>query len=338
MLSSAAPKPPRVLSGIQPTGQPHLGNLLGAIRYWVEDQTVGDCYYCVVDLHGLTVPGDPAERRQASMTMATLLLAAGLDPESCTLFLQSHVPAHAQLAWLMECTASFGELARMTQFKDKTAKGGEQTARVGLFTYPCLMAADILAYDADRVPVGEDQRQHLELTRDLALRFNSTYGPTFVIPQAAIPRPGRGARIMNLADPTRKMSKTTDLPSGVVGLFDEPADIERKIKRAVTDADTGPGSVRYDREAKPGVSNLLELLATLRGEDPQRVADRYSRYGDLKADVATAVLDAVEPIQRRYRELSAQPDFVYDVLKTGAKQANAVAAATLQRAYDAIGL
>jgi tryptophanyl-tRNA synthetase len=304
----------------------------------VEDQTVGDCYYCVVDLHGLTVPGDPAERRQASMTMATLLLAAGLDPESCTLFLQSHVPAHAQLAWLMECTASFGELARMTQFKDKTAKGGEQTARVGLFTYPCLMAADILAYDADRVPVGEDQRQHLELTRDLALRFNSTYGPTFVIPQAAIPRPGRGARIMNLADPTRKMSKTTDLPSGVVGLFDEPADIERKIKRAVTDADTGPGSVRYDREAKPGVSNLLELLATLRGEDPQRVADRYSRYGDLKADVATAVLDAVEPIQRRYRELSAQPDFVYDVLKTGAKQANAVAAATLQRAYDAIGL
>ncbi len=338
MLSSATPKPPRVLSGIQPTGQPHLGNLLGAIRYWVEDQTVGDCYYCVVDLHGLTVPGDPAERRQASMTMATLLLAAGLDPESCTLFLQSHVPAHAQLAWLMECTASFGELARMTQFKDKTAKGGEQTARVGLFTYPCLMAADILAYDADRVPVGEDQRQHLELTRDLALRFNSTYGPTFVIPQAAIPRPGRGARIMNLADPTRKMSKTTDLPSGVVGLFDEPADIERKIKRAVTDADTGPGSVRYDREAKPGVSNLLELLATLRGEDPQRVADRYSRYGDLKADVATAVLDAVEPIQRRYRELSAQPDFVYDVLKTGAKQANAVAAATLQRAYDAIGL
>lgn len=304
----------------------------------MEDQTVGDCYYCVVDLHGLTVPGDPAERRQASMTMATLLLAAGLDPESCTLFLQSHVPAHAQLAWLMECTASFGELARMTQFKDKTAKGGEQTARVGLFTYPCLMAADILAYDADRVPVGEDQRQHLELTRDLALRFNSTYGPTFVIPQAAIPRPGRGARIMNLADPTRKMSKTTDLPSGVVGLFDEPADIERKIKRAVTDADTGPGSVRYDREAKPGVSNLLELLATLRGEDPQRVADRYSRYGDLKADVATAVLDAVEPIQRRYRELSAQPDFVYDVLKTGAKQANAVAAATLQRAYDAIGL
>lgn len=338
MLSSATPKPPRVLSGIQPTGQPHLGNLLGAIRYWVEDQTVGDCYYCVVDLHGLTVPGDPAERRQASMTMATLLLAAGLDPESCTLFLQSHVPAHAQLAWLMECTASFGELARMTQFKDKTAKGGEQTARVGLFTYPCLMAADILAYDADRVPVGEDQRQHLELTRDLALRFNSTYGPTFVIPQAAIPRPGRGARIMNLADPTRKMSKTTDLPSGVVGLFDEPADIERKIKRAVTDADTGPGSVRYDREAKPGVSNLLELLATLRGEDPRRVADRYSRYGDLKADVATAVLDAVEPIQRRYRELSAQPDFVYDVLKTGAKQANAVAAATLQRAYDAIGL
>ena len=338
MLSSADPKPPRVLSGIQPTGEPHLGNLLGAIRYWVEDQNLGDCYYCVVDLHGLTVPGDPAERRQASLTMATLLLAAGLDPESCTLFLQSHVPAHSQLAWLMECTASFGELARMTQFKDKTAKGGEQAARVGLFTYPCLMAADILAYDADRVPVGEDQRQHLELTRDLAQRFNAAYGPTFVVPQAAIPRPGRGARIMNLADPTRKMSKTTDLPAGVVGLFDDPAEIERKIKRAVTDTDSGPGSVRYDRDTKPGVSNLLELLATLRGDDPDRVADGYSRYGDLKADVARAVLDAIEPIQLRFRELSARRDYVSDVLATGARRANEVASATLARSYSAIGL
>ena len=329
---------PRVLSGIQPTGEPHLGNLLGALRYWVEDQSRGDCFYCVVDLHGLTVAGDASERRTASITMATLLLAAGLDPDVCTLFLQSHVPAHSQLAWIMECTASYGELSRMTQFKDKTAKGGEQASRVGLFTYPCLMAADILAYDADRVPVGDDQRQHLELARDLAQRFNTTYGDTFVVPEAAIAPPGRGARIMNLQDPTRKMSKTTDNPGGVVGLFDSPGDIERKIKRAVTDTEAGPGALRYDREAKPGVSNLLELLGTLRGSDPETVALDYTRYGDLKADVASAVLEVVEPIQQRFREISKDPDYVADVLRSGARSANKVASATLRRAYRAVGL
>ncbi|MBV9660483.1 MAG: tryptophan--tRNA ligase [Acidimicrobiales bacterium] len=247
----------RVLSGIQPTGEPHLGNLLGALRWWVADQRHGDSFYCVVDLHSLTVAIPPEERRQATLATATLLLAAGLDPESCTLFVQSHVPAHCQLEWVLGCIASMGELRRMTQFKDKAAKGSEESAGVGLFTYPVLMAADILLYDADRVPVGDDQRQHLELTRDLAQRFNSRFGETFVIPEAAIPPPGRGARIMNLQEPTRKMSKSEGAPQGVITLFDEPREIERKIKRAVTDTDDGPDAVRYDPVTKPGVANLL---------------------------------------------------------------------------------
>ena len=341
-MPSASPSHPdpvhRVLSGIQPTGEPHLGNLLGAVRWWVADQRQGDCFYCVVDLHGLTVAGEPAERRQATLTMATLLLAAGLDPDSCTLFVQSHVPAHTQLAWLLECTASIGELRRMTQFKDKSAKGGEEAARVGLFTYPLLMAADILLYDADRVPVGDDQRQHLELTRDVAQRFNARYGDTFIVPEASIPPPGRGARIMNLQDPAKKMSKTTDAPQGVVGLFDEPKDIERKIKRAVTDTDSGPDAVRYDPILKPGVSNLLELLATVEGRRPEEVAGSYTRYGPLKSDLAAAVVSVVEPIQRRYRELASDPGFVTEVLRAGAVRADKIASATLQRAYDAVGL
>ncbi len=328
----------RVLSGIQPTGEPHLGNLLGAVRWWVADQRQGDSFYCVVDLHGLTVAGEPAERRQASLTMATLLLAAGLDPDSCTLFVQSHVPAHTQLAWLLECTASIGELRRMTQFKDKSAKGGEEAARVGLFTYPLLMAADILLYDADRVPVGDDQRQHLELTRDVAQRFNARYGDTFVVPEASIPPPGRGARIMNLQEPARKMSKTTDSPQGVIGLFDEPKVIERKIKRAVTDTDDSADAVRYNPSAKPGVSNLLELLATIEGVRPEDVAGRYTRYGPLKADLAGAVIGLLEPIQQRYRELAADPGHVAEVLRDGAARADKIASATLQRAYDAVGL
>ena len=327
-----------MLSGIQPTGEPHLGNLLGAVRWWVADQRQGDCYYCVVDLHGLTVAGDPAERREASINMATLLLAAGLDPEACTLFLQSHVPEHTQLAWLLECTASFGELRRMTQFKDKTAKEGEEAARVGLFTYPCLMAADILLYDADRVPVGDDQRQHLELTRNLAQRFNNRYGDTFVVPDAQIPPPGRGARIMNLQEPERKMSKSAGAPTGVIGLMDDPKEIERKVKRAVTDADDGPDAVRYDPVAKPGVSNLLELLATIEGGRPEDVADRYDRYGPLKADLAASVLGVVEPIQARYKELAAEPGYVTKVLEAGAERARTVSEATLKRAYEAVGL
>jgi tryptophanyl-tRNA synthetase len=328
----------RVFSGIQPTGEPHLGNLLGAIRWWVADQDKGDCFYCVVDLHGLTVAGEPEERRRATLTMATLLLAAGLDPDRCTLFVQSHVAAHAELAWVLECTAGFGELRRMTQFKDKTSKEGEEAARVGLFAYPCLMAADILLYDADQVPVGDDQRQHLELTRDLAQRFNARYGETFVVPEATIPPPGRGARIMNLQEPGRKMSKTTDAPQGVVGLFDDLKVIERKVKRAVTDADDGPDAVRYDPERKPGVSNLLELLAAIEGSSLTDVAARYDRYGPLKADLADAVVGMVEPIQRRFKELSADPDYLAGVLGDGAARAEKIAEATLRRAYDAVGL
>jgi tryptophanyl-tRNA synthetase len=328
----------RVFSGIKPTGEPHLGNYLGAVRWWVEDQHDGDAFYCVVDLHALTVPGDPAELRRATHTMATLLLAAGLDPDVCTLFVQSQVPQHAQLTWLLECTASMGELQRMTQFKDKAAKGGEAAARVGLFTYPALMAADILLYDIDRVPVGDDQRQHLELTRVLAQRFNSRYGPTFIVPEAKIPPAGRGARIMDLQDPNHKMSKTGDSAQGTILLFDEPSVIQRKIKRAVTDADTADDAVRYDPDAKPGVSTLLELLGAATGRSPADVASGYTRYGPLKADTAAAVIEMLRPIQERYRSLAAAPDEVTKILARGAEQAEAVASVTWNRARQAIGL
>jgi tryptophanyl-tRNA synthetase len=327
-----------VFSGIQPTGEPHLGNLLGAVRWWVADQHEGDCFYCVVDLHALTIPGDPEELRSATITMATLLLAAGLDPDSCTLFVQSHVPAHAQLAWLLECTASMGELQRMTQFKDKAARGGEESARVGLFVYPTLMAADILLYDTDRVPVGDDQRQHLELTRVLAQRFNTRYGNTFVVPEAAIPPAGRGDRIMDLQEPAKKMSKTGDGPQGVIGLFDDLATIDRKVKRAVTDTDDGPGAVRYDPADKPGVSNLLEILASIEGETPEKVAGRYTRYGPLKSDLAAAVISVIEPIQASYKAWADDPAAVAGVLRRGAERANEVASVTLARAFTAIGL
>ncbi|HET9072797.1 MAG TPA: tryptophan--tRNA ligase [Acidimicrobiales bacterium] len=328
----------RILSGIQPTGGVHLGNYLGAVRYWVEDQRIGESFYCVVDLHALTIPRDPAELRQETRAMATLLLAAGLDPEACTLFVQSHVPQHTQLSWLLECTASMGELRRMTQFKDKAAKGGEEAARVGLFTYPTLMAADILLYRATHVPVGEDQRQHLELTRDLAERFNTRYGPVFTVPEATIPPPGRGARIMDLQEPTRKMSKSAESDQGMIGLFDEPEVVERKIKRAVTDTDDGPDAVRFDPDTKPGVANLLQILAAATGGDPAEVAAGYRRYGELKAATAEAVIELLRPVQARYRELEADPATVDKVLRAGAERAEPVAAATLARAMDAIGL
>lgn len=327
-----------VLSGIQPTGEPQLGNYLGALRWWVSLQDDHDAFYCIVDLHALTIPGDPEALRAATRSMATLLLAAGLDPERCTLFLQSQVPAHVELAWVLQCTASFGELRRMTQFKDKTAKGGESNATAGLFTYPALMAADILAYQADRVPVGDDQRQHLELTRNLAERFNARYGEVFTIPEPMIADRGAGARIMDLAEPTRKMSKSADSTVGTVFLFDEPKAIERKIKRAVTDADDGDDAVRYDPESKPGVSNLLDLLGTVTGRTPAEVADDYTRYGPLKTDTAAAVIELLSPIQDRYRALAADPGSVRDVLEAGAVSARAATAPTAGRAYAALGL
>ncbi|MDQ4132222.1 MAG: tryptophan--tRNA ligase [Actinomycetota bacterium] len=322
----------RVLSGIQPTGDIHLGNYLGAVRQWVADQDEHDCYFCVVDLHALTVPRDPYELRAKISETMLVLLAAGLDPERCTLFVQSHVPEHTQLSWLLECVASMGELRRMTQFKDKS-KGHEESVRVGLFTYPVLQAADILLYDAERVPVGDEQRQHLELCRDLATRFNHRYGETFVVPEASVPK--IGARIMDLQNPTDKMSKSAESPKGTILVLDPPDAIERKMKRAVTD----PGSsVRFDPEHKPGVSNLAQILGAITGREPEAVADGYSQYGPLKADAADAVIELFRPIREKYNELAADPLAVEETLEKGANKARSVASATLDRAYRAIGL
>jgi tryptophanyl-tRNA synthetase len=322
---------PRVFSGIQPTGEVHLGNYLGAVRRWVDDQDAYDALYCVVDLHALTVPQDPAALRAKTREVVALLVAAGLDPERCTLFVQSHVPEHTQLAWLMECTASFGELSRMTQFKEKGERA--QSASAGLFTYPALMAADILLSDTDRVPVGDDQRQHVELARDVATRFNSRFGETFVIPEHAIPPVG--ARIMDLQEPTRKMSKSVDSPQGTVLVLDPPGTITKKVKRAVTDND---GEVRYDPAAKPGVANLLSILGAATGEDPAALAGRYQQYGPLKADAADALVAMLGPVQERFAELSADPAELDRIAARGAEKAQAMAAPTLARAYTAIGL
>jgi tryptophanyl-tRNA synthetase len=321
----------RVLSGVQPSGDLHLGNYLGAFRHWVADQHHYDALFCVVDLHALTLDYDPAALAGRTVETAESLLAVGLDPEVCTLFVQSHVPEHPRLTWLLECTATMGELRRMTQFKDK---GGEQeSVRAGLFTYPVLMAADILLYDADRVPVGEDQRQHLELTRDLALRFNSRYGTTFVVPDAAVPTVG--ARVMDLQEPTRKMSKSVSSPLGTVLVLDPPEEIDRKVRKAVTDTET---EVRYDPDRKPGVSNLLELLAAASGGDPAALASGYVNYGQLKADVAEALSEMLRPARERVTELRSDKGYVQSVLANGADRARSVAGPTLDRAMRAAGL
>ncbi|MCC6433707.1 MAG: tryptophan--tRNA ligase [Acidimicrobiales bacterium] len=321
----------RVLSGIQPSGALHLGNLLGAVRNWVVDQHEADSFFCVVDLHALTSVQDPAALRDNTLQLAQLLIACGLDPAVCTLFVQSHVRAHTELAWLMECTVSFGELRRMTQFKDKSDKA--EFVSAALFTYPALMAADILLYDTDRVPVGDDQRQHLELTRDVAIRFNSRYGDTFVVPEAAIPK--AGARVMDLQQPSNKMSKSLDSPQGTIGVLDPLKDIEKKIKRAVTDTD---GEIRYDPATKPGVSNLLSILAACTGRTPEQAAEGYTQYGPLKADTAAAVVDTLTPIQRRFEELRADPAETARLLAVGADKAASVADEVLGRARNAIGL
>ncbi|HEY1990284.1 MAG TPA: tryptophan--tRNA ligase [Acidimicrobiales bacterium] len=321
----------KVFSGIQPSGELHLGNYLGAIRNWVADQHVYDAIYCVVDLHALTLNIDPAELRSRTYETALDLLAAGLDPDACTLFVQSQVPEHPRLTWLLECTASMGELRRMTQFKEKSE--GRESVRAGLFTYPVLQAADILLYDTDRVPVGNDQRQHVELTRELAIRFNGRYGDTFVVPEAAFPPVG--ARVMDLQDPTRKMSKSVSSPLGTLLVLDPPEEIERKVRKAVTDTD---GEVRHDAEAKPGLANLLELLAVATNRTPTQAAESYQRYGDLKRDLADALVELLRPIQKRRAELSADPGAVTALLAQGAEKAGAIASVTYRRAADAIGL
>ena len=321
----------RVLSGLQPSGDLHLGNYLGAIRNWVADQDLHDAFYMLVALPALTLELDPAALRSRTYETALDLLAAGLDPERCTLFVQSHVHEHAQMTWLLECIATMGELGRMTQFKEKSA--GQDSVGAGLFVYPVLQSADILLYDAERVPVGDDQRQHLELARELALRFNRRFGPTLVVPEAAFP--AVGARVMDLQHPERKMSKSVNSPLGTVMLFDEPADIERKVKKAVTDTD---GEVRYDPDAKPGLSNLIELLAVATDRRLLEVAGSYQRYGDLKADLAEALVELLRPIRERRTALAADSGAVATLLSRGADKARITASATYRRAADAIGL
>lgn len=323
----------RVLSCIQPTGDVHLGNYLGALVHWATGQHDCDAFHGIVDLHALTVTDTPGTLGEATMNMAAMLFAIGLDPDIATVFVQSHVPEHSQLGWVMECTVSFGELTRMTQFKDKTAKREGEFIAAGLFTYPALQAADIVLYDADEVPVGDDQRQHIEITRDVAMRFNSRFGNTFVVPKAVTPK--AGARVMDLQDPTSKMSKSSASDSGLVNLLDDPSAIIKKFKRAVTDSDS---DVRFDREAKPGVSNLLEILSACVGGSPADLAAGYTQYGPLKADTGEAVVEMLRPIQTRYSELLSDRGELASLLRTGADKAGTVAQATLQRAYDHIGL
>jgi tryptophanyl-tRNA synthetase len=321
----------RVLSGIAPSGNFTLGNYLGALRHWVSFQDGFDAFYCVVDLHALTTEIDPAALSANTLDAALNMLAVGLDPDRCTLFIQSHVPEHTRLTWLLECTASYGELRRMTQFKDKGK--GQESVRVSLFTYPVLMAADIVLYDANAVPVGDDQRQHVELARELATRFNNRYGETFVVPEAAIA--GTAARVMDLQHPERKMSKSVESPLGTIGLLDSDEEITRKVRKAVTDTD---GEMRYDRATKPGLANLLDLLAAATGRTAQAVAQDYTRYGDLKNDVAAALCELLRPVRERRAELEGDLPYVHAVLERGAARAHDVAAATYARAADAVGL
>nr|WP_203665836.1 tryptophan--tRNA ligase [Streptomyces parvus] len=326
---------PRVLSGIQPTaGSFHLGNYLGAVRQWVALQESHDAFYMVVDLHAITVPQDPAELRANTRLAVAQLLAAGLDPERCTLFVQSHVPEHAQLGWVMNCLTGFGEASRMTQFKDKSAKQGADRATVGLFTYPVLQVADILLYQANQVPVGEDQRQHIELTRDLAERFNGRYGRTFTVPAPYILK--ETAKIFDLQDPAVKMSKSASTPKGLINLLDDPKVTAKKVKSAVTDTDT---VIRFDEEKKPGVSNLLTILSTLSGRSVDDLERGYEGkgYGALKTDLAEAMVEFVTPFRARTQEYLDDPETLDSILAKGAEKARAVAAETLAQTYDRMG-
>jgi tryptophanyl-tRNA synthetase len=322
----------RVLSCIQPTGEVHLGNYLGALRNWVNGQHDADAFHGIVDLHALTVTEAPGVIGDTTVRLAAMLFAIGLDPDVATVFVQSHVVQHNQLCWVMECTASFGELSRMTQFKEKSARREGEFISAGLFTYPALQAADIVLYDAEEVPVGEDQRQHIEITRDVAMRFNHRFGDTFVIPRAVTPK--AGARVMDLQDPTSKMSKTADSDAGSIMMMDDLLSVTRKFKRAVTDSET---EVRFDRAAKPGVSNLLEILAVSTGSTPEEVAGKYTQYGQLKTDTGEAVAEMLRPIQKRYNELMTDRGELASLLQKGSAKATAVAAATVDRAYAAIG-
>ncbi|SHE58839.1 tryptophanyl-tRNA synthetase [Thermoanaerobacter uzonensis DSM 18761] len=321
----------RVFSGVQPSGDIHIGNYLGAMRQFVALQDDYECFFCAVDLHALTVPQDPKVLKEKTIELAALYLAIGLNPKKVTIFIQSHVPAHSELAWLLQCITYFGELSRMTQFKDKSK--GKESISVGLFTYPDLMAADILLYNTHYVPVGEDQKQHLELTRDIAQRFNNRFGETFVVPEPMILK--FGARIMSLTDPTKKMSKSDSDPNNRINLLDEPSVIKKKIMRAVTDSET---EIRLDWENKPGVSNLLTIYSLFTGMEIEEVVNKFKGqgYGTLKKELAEVVIDKLTVIQKNYKDLSR--DYVLKVLKEGAERAQAVAEKTLKEVKEKMGL
>jgi tryptophanyl-tRNA synthetase len=326
---------PRVFSGIQPTADSfHLGNYLGAVRQWVALQETRDAIYCVVDLHAITVPQDPAQLRQRTRVAAAQLFAAGLDPDRCIVFVQSHVAEHAELAWVLSCLTGFGEASRMTQFKDKAARGGAAQASVGLFSYPILQAADILLYQTDQVPVGEDQRQHLELSRDLAARFNHRFGPTLTVPAAYIMP--EVAKITDLQDPAAKMSKSSSSPQGIVDILDEPDVIRRKISRAVTD--TGSG-VQADETNKPGITNLLRIYSALAGETVADLESRYAGagYGEFKRDLAEVVAGALAPIRERTEKMLADEAALDQLLAQGAARAGALARPTMAAVSDRVG-
>lgn len=327
---------PVVLSGCQPSGQLTIGNYMGALRQWVGMQDNYDCHFMVVDLHAITVRQDPNALQQATLDGLALYLACGIDPERSTLFLQSHVAAHSQLAWVLSCYTQMGELNRMTQFKDK-AQRHEANVNVGLFTYPVLMAADILLYDAKQVPVGDDQKQHLELSRDVATRFNNIYGDVLVVPEPAIPQ--HGARIMSLQEPLKKMSKSDDNANNYIGLLEEPSVVAKKIKRAVTDSDE-QARIYYDPQEKAGVSNLLTLLSGVTERSIENLVADYEgkMYGHLKTDVADAVVAFLEPLQAKYQALRHDRAELDRILRQGAEKANVRAERTLQRVYKAVGL
>ncbi len=326
---------PIVFSGAQPSGELTLGNYLGALKNWVALQNEYDCVYCIVNQHAITVRQDPQKLRKATLDTLALYLACGIDPKQSTIFVQSHVPAHAELGWALNCYTYFGELSRMTQFKDKSARHAENI-NAGLFDYPVLMAADILLYQANLVPVGDDQKQHLELSRDIAMRFNALYGDIFTVPEPFIAKVG--ARVMSLQDPTKKMSKSDENRNNVIGLLENPKDVEKKIKRAMTDSDEPP-VVRYDLKNKAGVSNLLDILTGITGKPIAELEKEFEgkMYGHLKTEVATQVIDMLTELQTKYHQYRDDESYLHSIMQEGAEKARSKAEPTLKKVYDAIG-
>ncbi|MFO6298380.1 tryptophan--tRNA ligase [Rahnella selenatireducens] len=330
---------PIVFSGAQPSGELTIGNYMGALRQWVHMQDDYECIYCIVDLHAITVRQDPAQLRKATLDTLALYLAVGIDPKKSTIFVQSHVPEHSQLSWALNCYTYFGELGRMTQFKDKSARyetSNSESITAGLFDYPVLMAADILLYQTNQVPVGEDQKQHLELSRDIASRFNALYGDVFTVPEPFIPK--SGARVMSLQEPTKKMSKSDDNRKNVIGLLEDPKAVSKKIKSAMTDSEEPP-VVRYDVKNKPGVSNLLDILSGVTGKAIPELEAQFEgqMYGHLKGAVAEAVAGMLTEVQERYHRFRNDEAYLQDVMREGAEKARARAKVTLAKAYEAIG-